>query len=281
VGESGCGKSMTALALLRLLPDAASISSGKIMIDGENFLAMDQRAVEDMRGEKIAMIFQEPLTALNPVLRIGEQIAESVRQHRKCSRKEADQRAVEVLRMVQMPDPERRTTQFPHELSGGMRQRAMIAIAIACTPRLLIADEPTTALDVTVQAQILDLLRRLIRDHGMALLLITHDLGVVADMCELTNVMYGGRVVESAPTRELFRAPTHPYTRALLQSIPTLQAGRKTRLATIEGQPPVLRTTPVGCTFARRCPRTLERCRTDTPALDPVAHDHVCACWNP
>jgi oligopeptide/dipeptide ABC transporter ATP-binding protein len=281
VGESGSGKSVTALAVLGLLSPAATVTRGRIDFDGRPLLGLSERQLRTVRGAELAMIFQDPMTGLNPVLSVGAQVREVVEAHTDMSRAAATKRAVELLDEVGIPDPARRAEQFPHQFSGGMRQRAMIAIAIACTPRLLIADEPTTALDVTVQAQILDLLRRLIRDHGMALLLITHDLGVVADMCELTNVMYGGRVVESASTRELFRAPSHPYTRALLQSIPTLQAGRKSRLATIEGQPPVLRSAPVGCTFARRCPRMLERCRTDTPPLDPVARDHVCACWNP
>ena len=281
VGESGSGKSVTALAVLGLLSPAATVTRGRVDFDGRSLLGLSERQLRTVRGAELAMIFQDPMTGLNPVLSVGAQVREVVEAHTDLSRAAASKRAVELLDEVGIPDPARRADQFPHQFSGGMRQRAMIAIAIACTPRMLIADEPTTALDVTVQAQILDLLRRLIRDHGMALLLITHDLGVVADMCELTNVMYGGRVVESAPTRELFRAPSHPYTRALLQSIPTLQAGRKTRLATIEGQPPVLRSAPVGCTFARRCPRTLERCHTDTPPLDPVARDHVCACWNP
>jgi len=281
VGESGCGKSMTALALLRLLPDAARISSGKIMIDGENFLAMDQRAVEDMRGEKIAMIFQEPLTALNPVLRIGEQIAESVRQHRKCSRKEADQRAVDVLRMVQMPDPERRTTQFPHELSGGMRQRAMIALALACDPKIIIADEPTTALDVTIQAQILGLISDLQKRLGTAQILITHDLGVVSEVADRVIVMYAGRKVEEASIYDLFDRPFHPYTIGLMGAVPgsgaSSQAGD--RLADIAGTVPPLWDLPKGCAFAPRCPGASARCLEERPPFSEKRPGHWAACW--
>lgn len=220
VGESGCGKSMTALALLRLLPEAAKVASGKILIDGKDFLAMNQRQVEDFRGEQIAMIFQEPLTALNPVLKIGEQIAEAVRQHRKCSHKQARARAVEALQLVQMPDPERRAGQFPHELSGGMRQRVLIASAFALEPRLIVADEPTTALDVTVQKQILRLIRRMQEAHGTAVLFVTHDLGVVAQVCDQVTLLLGGRIVESGAVSSVFASPSHPYTRALIEAVP-------------------------------------------------------------
>ncbi|MET3899519.1 peptide/nickel transport system ATP-binding protein [Devosia sp. UYZn731] len=281
VGESGCGKSMTALSLLRLLPDAASISGGRILIDGEDFLAMNQRQVEDFRGEKIAMIFQEPLTALNPVLRIGEQIAESVRQHRRCSRKEADQRAVDVLRMVQMPDPERRTTQFPHELSGGMRQRAMIALALACDPKIIIADEPTTALDVTIQAQILGLISDLQRRLGTAQILITHDLGVVSEVADRVIVMYAGRKVEEASIYDLFDRPFHPYTIGLMGAVPgrgaSSQAGD--RLADIAGTVPPLWELPKGCAFAPRCPGASARCLEERPPFTEKRPGHWVACW--
>jgi oligopeptide/dipeptide ABC transporter ATP-binding protein len=226
------------------------------------------------------MIFQDPMTSLNPVMTVGAQIREILEVHTQLRAADARRRSVELLEEVGIPDAAGRADQYPHQFSGGMRQRAVIAIAIACNPRLLIADEPTTALDVTVQAQILTLLRRLIADHRMALLLITHDLGVVADTCSATNVMYGGRVVEAATTRDLFHNPAHPYTVALLRSIPKLDGERKVRLAAIAGQPPVLRSAPVGCTFAARCPRALERCRVDTPVLEPDGFGRV-ACWNP
>ncbi|SEQ48806.1 peptide/nickel transport system ATP-binding protein [Devosia sp. YR412] len=281
VGESGCGKSMTALSLLRLLPDAASISRGKILIDGEDFLAMNQRQTEDFRGEKIAMIFQEPLTALNPVLRIGEQIAESVRQHRKCSHKEADQRAVEVLRMVQMPDPERRTTQFPHELSGGMRQRAMIALALACDPKIIIADEPTTALDVTIQAQILGLISDLQKRLGTAQILITHDLGVVSEVADRVIVMYAGRKVEEASIYDLFDRPFHPYTIGLMGAVPGSGASSQNgdRLADIAGTVPPLWDLPKGCAFAPRCPGASARCLEERPPFTEKRPGHWAACW--
>ena len=227
------------------------------------------------------MIFQDPMSSLNPVMTIGAQIREVLEVHTDLKGAGARRRAVELLEEVGIPDSARRADQYPHQFSGGMRQRAMIAIAIACTPRLLIADEPTTALDVTVQAQILALLRRLIADHDMAMLLITHDLGVVAETCRTTNVMYGGRVVEAAATREIFRRPSHPYTVGLLRSIPKLDGDRKTALAAIGGQPPVLRSTPVGCTFFPRCPRSLDRCRSEIPPLETNASGHAAACWNP
>ncbi len=281
VGESGSGKSVTALAILGLLGPAASVPRGRVDFDGQPLLGRSEHQLRRLRGAAISMIFQDPMTCLNPMMPIGAQVAEVLEAHTTLRRADIRRRSIEVLDEVGIPDAARRADHYPHQFSGGMRQRAMIAIAIACTPRLLIADEPTTALDVTVQAQILDLLRRLIADHGMGLLLITHDLGVVADTCAVTNVMYGGRVVESASTRELFRRPAHPYTVALLRSIPTLQVDRKARLDSIEGQPPVLRAAPVGCTFAPRCPRALERCRTDTPQLEERGAQHFAACWNP
>ena len=282
VGESGCGKSMTALSLLRLLPDAAKVRSGQIMIDGEDFLAMDQRQVEDFRGEQIAMIFQEPLTALNPVLRVGEQIAETVRQHRKCSRKEAHNRAVEALRLVQMPDPERRASQFPHELSGGMRQRAMIALALACDPKIIIADEPTTALDVTIQAQILGLISDLQKRLGTAQILITHDLGVVSEVADRVIVMYAGRKVEEASVYDLFDNPIHPYTIGLMGAVPgdgsSSQAGD--RLSDIPGTVPPLWDLPKGCAFAPRCPGATPRCLQEQPPFLEKRPGHWAACWD-
>jgi peptide/nickel transport system ATP-binding protein len=281
VGESGCGKSMTALSLLRLLPEAATIAGGKVLIDGQDFLAMDQRQVEDFRGEKIAMIFQEPLTALNPVLRIGEQIAESVRQHRKCNRRAADARAVDVLRLVQMPDPERRASQFPHELSGGMRQRAMIALALACDPKIIIADEPTTALDVTIQAQILGLISDLQKRLGTAQILITHDLGVVSEVADRVIVMYAGRKVEEASIYDLFDRPFHPYTIGLMGAVPGAGASSEAgdRLADIPGTVPPLWNLPKGCAFAPRCPGASARCLEERPPFEEKRPGHWAACW--
>lgn len=281
VGESGCGKSMTALSLLRLLPEAATIAGGKVLIDGQDFLAMNQRQVEDFRGEKIAMIFQEPLSALNPVLRIGEQIAESVRQHRKCNRREADARAVDVLRLVQMPDPERRATQFPHELSGGMRQRAMIALALACDPKIIIADEPTTALDVTIQAQILGLISDLQKRLGTAQILITHDLGVVSEVADRVIVMYAGRKVEEASVYDLFDRPFHPYTVGLMGAVPGAGASSEAgdRLADIPGTVPALWNLPKGCAFAPRCPGASTRCLEERPPFEEKRPGHWAACW--
>ena len=281
VGESGCGKSMTALSLLRLLPDAAFVAAGKIKINGEDFLAMDQRRVEDFRGEQIAMIFQEPLTALNPVLTIGEQIAESVRQHRRCGHKQAWARAIEVLQLVQMPDPARRATQYPHELSGGMRQRAMIALALACDPKIIVADEPTTALDVTIQAQILGLISDLQKRLGTAQILITHDLGVVAEVADRVIVMYAGRRVEEASVYDLFDSPFHPYTIGLMGAIPRSTAGNGTseRLVDITGTVPPLWNLPKGCAFAPRCPRASARCMEERPPFEEKRPGHWAACW--
>ena len=278
VGESGCGKSMTALALLRLLPEAASVAAGKIEIDGKDFLAMGQHQVEDYRGEKIAMIFQEPLTALNPVLTIGEQIAEGVRQHRKVGKKQAWARAVEVLKLVQMPDPARRATQYPHELSGGMRQRAMIAMAMACNPKILIADEPTTALDVTIQAQIFELMDRLKKEHGTAIMLITHGMGAVAELADDVAVMYMGNIVEAGTVDEVLRNPVHPYTRALLASIPVLGRGKNQDIHAIPGSTPDPFDRPSGCQFAPRCAFATEACN-DMPDETHVTDTHRVMCW--
>jgi peptide/nickel transport system ATP-binding protein len=280
VGESGCGKSMTALALLRLLPDSARVASGSIKIHGEDFLAMDQRQVEDFRGDQIAMIFQEPLTALNPVLTIGEQIAESVRQHRKVGKREAFARAVKCLELVQMPDPERRARQYPHELSGGMRQRAMIALALACEPKIIIADEPTTALDVTVQAQILGLIADLQKRLGTAQILITHDLGVVAEIADRVIVMYAGRRVEECSVYELFDNPLHPYTIGLMGAVPHRSDGAvSARLTDIPGTVPPLWDLPKGCAFAPRCPGASARCLEERPPFIEKTPGHFAACW--
>ena len=262
-------------------PEAAKVASGKILIDGKDFLAMNQRQVEDFRGEQIAMIFQEPLTALNPVLKIGEQIAEAVRQHRKCSHKQARARAVEALQLVQMPDPERRAGQFPHELSGGMRQRAMIALALACDPKIIIADEPTTALDVTIQAQILGLISDLQKRLGTAQILITHDLGVVSEVADRVIVMYAGRKVEEASIYDLFDRPFHPYTIGLMGAVPRAGASSEAgdRLADISGTVPPLWDLPKGCAFAPRCPNASARCLTERPPFEEKRPGHWAACW--
>lgn len=278
VGESGCGKSMTALALLRLLPDAAQVSAGTIHLAGKDFMALSQREVEDLRGKSIAMIFQEPLTALNPVMSIGAQIAEAVRRHLSVGRRAAWTKAVEALRMVQMPMPEMRAQQFSHELSGGMRQRAMIALALVCDPQVVVADEPTTALDVTIQAQILGLLADLQADRGTAVVLITHDLAVVAEVADRVVVMYAGRKVEEASVTELFDRPLHPYTRGLMGAVPRGKGGAA-RLADIPGTVPALWDLPTGCAFAPRCELATEKCRRERPPLRDHGAAHAAACW--
>jgi oligopeptide/dipeptide ABC transporter ATP-binding protein len=280
VGESGCGKSVTARAIMRLLPTPpAVIESGRILLDGEDLLALDERAMRRVRGDQIGMVFQEPMTSLNPTLEIGFQVGEALRLHRKAGRGEIRKRVIEMLDLVGIGAAEWRLKQYPHELSGGLRQRVMIALALICHPRLLVADEPTTALDVTIQAQILELLHRLRDELGMAILLITHDLGVVADYADEVLVMYAGRVVERAPVERLFAAPRHPYTVGLLGAIPRLR-GDGGRLATIPGSVPAPGAMPAGCRFADRCPRRLERCRAEEPPLLDES-GHAVACWNP
>jgi peptide/nickel transport system ATP-binding protein len=285
VGESGCGKSVTSMSILRLLPmPPARIADGRIEFDGRNLLELSEPEMRKVRGNAISMIFQEPMTSLNPVLTIGRQIAEALVLHRGMSQKEATARAIEMLRKVHIPEAERRITQYPHELSGGMRQRVMIAMALACGPRLLIADEPTTALDVTIQAQILELMRELHRETGAAIILITHDLGVVAEMAQRVVVMYAGRKVEEAPIEELFANPRHPYTRGLLGSMPHLgdsvnETGK--RLVEIPGMVPSLRDPAPGCLFAPRCPNVIDRCTRDTPPLEQHGVGHWAACWHP
>jgi oligopeptide/dipeptide ABC transporter ATP-binding protein len=283
VGESGSGKSITSLAVMRLLPLQAH-TSGKIVFtnghaEPRNLLEVPDDEMRGLRGSSIAMIFQEPMTALNPVMRVGEQIAESILAHADVSKSEAWQRAVEGMKDVAIPDAERRARDYPHQLSGGMRQRVMIAMAIVNRPTLLIADEPTTALDVTIQAQILDLLRQVNRDFGTATILITHNLGVVAGMCERVMVMYAGRVVESGPTVDVFAHPKHPYTWSLLRSIPRLDAERHEPLKPIDGLPPDLIDLPSGCAFHPRCQFKIERCSRDTPVLNRVGDTQLAACW--
>jgi peptide/nickel transport system ATP-binding protein len=281
VGESGCGKSMTALSLLRLQPPAASVERGSIAVEGQDVLALPRAALEDIRGERIGMIFQEPLTALNPVMTIGDQIAEALRRHRDIDRAAAARRAVDLLTLVRMPDAEHRARLYPHQLSGGMRQRAMIAIALSCDPAVLVADEPTTALDVTIQAQILGLIRDLQRRLGTALVLITHDLGVVAEMADTVIVMYAGRRVEVAPVVDLFDHPLHPYTLALMRAAPHLDAagGSKARLMEITGAVPPPWEMPRGCPFSPRCALAVDRCRTEDPPLAEKRDGHLAACW--
>jgi peptide/nickel transport system ATP-binding protein/oligopeptide transport system ATP-binding protein len=279
VGESGCGKSMAALALMRLIPSPPGrIVGGTIRFEGEDVVTMDAGALRTLRGNRIAMIYQDPMTTLNPVLSVGEQIAEAVRLHRGDSRAAAWSKAVDTLRLVGIPDPDRIARSYPHQLSGGMRQRAVIAMALACGPRLLIADEPTTALDVTIQAQILELLRRLQGELGMAVIMITHDLGVVADLVDDVAVMYAGNIVEQAPVRRLFATPRHPYTQGLLRSVPSLEM-RAHRLSTIEGVVPSPFAMPTGCAFHPRCHQAVEICRAREPVLSKAGDDVRIACW--
>lgn len=263
VGESGCGKSITALSLMRLIAPPGKIVSGEILFDGKDLLKLSESEMRQMRGDDIGMIFQDPMTSLNPVYTIGEQIAEALRLHQKLSRKEAKQAAIEAMREVSIPDPARRVDDYPHQLSGGMRQRVMIAMALACNPKLLIADEPTTALDVTIQAQILELLNELRKQRDLAVLLITHDLGVVAEVADRVAVMYTGRIVEESPVGELFARPKHPYTEGLLRSVPKLTSeyvAKNERLETIEGTVPRPTDLPPGCHFAPRCSHRMPRC---------------------
>jgi peptide/nickel transport system ATP-binding protein len=278
VGESGCGKSVTALSIMGLLAQPAGrVAGGSIRFEGRELVGLPKRELQDLRGNGMAMIFQEPMSSLNPAFTIGEQIAEGVRRHRALTREQADARALEMLEKVRIPAAAQRFHEHPHKLSGGMRQRAMIAMALACEPRLLIADEPTTALDVTIQAQILDLMQRLQRETGTAIILITHDLGVVAEVADEVVVMYAGRVVERAPVRALFREPQHPYTVGLLGSIPRLH-GEPRRLAAIDGQVPDPLAMPAGCRFAARCPFADARCTAAPPPLRDLGGGHASAC---
>jgi peptide/nickel transport system ATP-binding protein len=278
VGESGCGKTVTALALLRLLPKDTARVSGSVRFEGRDLLKLPEREMQNLRGNRLAMVFQEPMTSLNPSYTVGDQIGEALSRHRGLSRQDARAKAVEMLRRVRIPSPEARIDEFPHQLSGGMRQRVMIAMALACEPALLIADEPTTALDVTIQAQILDLLRRLREQTGTAIMLITHDLGVVGEMCDEVAVMYAGEIVEQAPVSEVFTEPQHPYTVGLIGSIPRL-GPRKERLAAIRGSVPSLTRGFKGCRFAPRCPFADERCRNVEPRLLAIGSGHLSRCW--
>jgi oligopeptide/dipeptide ABC transporter ATP-binding protein len=286
VGESGCGKSVTALSILRLVASPPGrIVGGRVLFEGRNLLELTERAMEDIRGNDIAMIFQEPMTSLNPLLTIGRQIGEAVALHRGLSGREAWDEAIEMLRRVHIPEPERRVHAYPHQLSGGMRQRAMIAMALSCNPKLLIADEPTTALDVTIQAQILDLMRELQDTTGAAIILITHDMGVVAENADRVIVMYAGRKVEEASADDLFESPGHPYTKGLLGSLPNLEIAartdtRRVRLSEIKGMVPSLANLPRGCSFAPRCGFATEECRAAYPPLTQYRPGHWVACWH-
>jgi peptide/nickel transport system ATP-binding protein len=281
VGESGCGKSVTAMSILRLIPEPPGKIAGALRLEGCDLITLDDRAMRAIRGNDISMIFQEPMTSLNPVLSIGRQLGETLRLHQGLDHKSAQARAADMLNLVGISEPGRRLREYPHQMSGGMRQRVMIAMALACNPKLLIADEPTTALDVTIQAQILDLMAELKRRIGAAIVLITHDLGVVAEVAERVMVMYAGRKVEEAPAAALFRAPRHPYTQGLLGAVPKLGSsltGAETRLAEIPGTVPSLKQRIVGCVFAGRCPRATELCRQVAPALELKAPGHLAAC---
>ena len=280
VGESGSGKSVAALALMRLLPQPpARVSARGVRFDGLDLFSIEERAMRHVRGGRLAMVFQDPMTSLDPVLTIERQIAEMLVAHKVCGRRETRERALALLDMVGIPEAGTRLDAYPDELSGGMRQRVLIAMALSCSPELLIADEPTTALDVTVQDQILELMRRLKRELGMATIWISHDLGTVAGLADRVLIMYAGRIMEEAPVRDLYRNPRHPYTRALLRSIPRLDGGRSTTLHAIEGMPPDLVAYPEGCPFHARCPLAADRCRHHLPELETVASRHRVACW--
>jgi oligopeptide/dipeptide ABC transporter ATP-binding protein len=279
VGESGSGKSMTCLSLVRLVPrGAARIVGGRVRLDGEDLLTKSEAEMQEIRGRKVAMILQDPMSSLNPVFSVGMQMREPVAMYHRLRGRALTQRATELLASVRIPSPAARLRAFPHQLSGGMRQRVVGAMAIAAPPRLLIADEPTTSLDLTIQAQYLGLLQELQQRHRLAMIFVTHDLGIVARVCDRVAVMYGGRIVEIGPVRPLFTAPAHPYTRALLDAIPRLGA-RRDRLTAIEGQPPDLLTLPPGCAFAPRCPDVMDRCRTQAPPETSVGAGHATRCW--
>jgi oligopeptide/dipeptide ABC transporter ATP-binding protein len=278
VGESGSGKSTLALTMLRVLPTAAKIVGGHMWFEGEDLVRKSDAEMREIRGKRIAMVLQDPMASLNPLFSIGDQIAEPIRVHEKTSRAAAWDRARALLKAVRIPSPETRVKQFPHEMSGGMRQRIVGAIGMSCEPRLLIADEPTTSLDLTIQAQYLNLLRELQREYGLALIFITHNLGIVAKMCDQLAVMYAGRLVESGPVSRIFNAPQHPYTKALLNSIPRM-ADRGQRLTAIAGQPPDLSALPRGCAFAQRCSQAFDRCRAEPPPVSYPAPGQTARCW--
>ena len=280
VGESGCGKSVSALSILRLIPwPPGKIVGGSINFAGKDLLALSDAEIRTIRGREISMVFQEPMTSLNPVLSIGLQLTETMEHHLGISNSEAHQKAVELLGLVGISEPERRLSQYPHHLSGGMRQRVMIALALSCEPKLIIADEPTTALDVTIQAQILELMKNLTKQMGVALIVITHNLGVVARYADRVNVMYAGKLVEMGQAREIYHDPHHPYTLGLLASVPRMDQPRGTRLIPIDGQPPDLTLLDSGCAFRPRCRFAVDQCATEIPPLQTVDHEHASACW--
>ena len=280
VGESGCGKSVSALSVMRLIPDPpGKIIDGEILLDGEDFLKIDMEGMREVRGAKIAMVFQEPMTSLNPVLTVERQITETLQLHMGMSKLESQRESVNLLTRVGIPDPEIRIKQYPHQFSGGMRQRVMIAMALSCNPRLIIADEPTTALDVTIQAQILDLMKSLTTELGVALIVITHNLGVVARYADRVNIMYAGKVIERGEASEIYSNPRHPYTLGLLRSVPRLDLPRRAKLDPIEGQPPDLINLPLGCAFRERCRWAIDKCATDTPELVETSDGHLSACF--
>ena len=282
VGESGCGKTVSALSILRLIQEPpGKIVSGEIFFAGKDLLKLKKKELQDRRGKDIAMIFQDPMTSLNPVLTIGEQIIETLLRHTSLSRKKAREKSFRLLEQVEIPSPEQKLDQYPHQLSGGMRQRVMIAMALSCSPRILIADEPTTALDVLIQAQILSLLKKIKNDTQMSILLITHDLGVVAEVAERVMVMYAGEIVESGSVNDLFRSPLHPYTIGLMESIPTLESTQQklSKLKEISGTVPSLSQVPFGCPFHPRCSAAETRCKTDKPKLKKISQTHSVSCW--
>ena len=282
VGESGCGKSVTALSLLKLIPSPPGrIAGGEILLDGQNIVPLSDSRMRRIRGNKISMIFQEPMTALNPVFTIGNQMIEILRIHKNISHQEARNQALEILNTVEIESPEKRINQYPHELSGGMRQRVMIAMALSCNPRILVADEPTTALDVTVQAQVMDEIKRLQKKLDMAVILITHDLGVIAEFCRRVIVMYCGKIVEIADTESLFNNPRHPYTKGLMDSIPRIRDQKLEKLPTIKGMVPDLADLPKGCRYADRCPKARERCRKIEPVLEKDLTNRSVSCFYP
>ena len=280
VGESGCGKSVSALSLMRLIPDPpGKIMGGEVLFEGEDILKINMDQMRHIRGAKMSMVFQEPMTSLNPSLTVERQLTETLELHKGMGRQESRREGVELLARVGIPDPSRRIKQYPHQFSGGMRQRVMIAIALSCSPRLIIADEPTTALDVTIQAQILDLMKSLTTEFGVALIVITHNLGVVARYADRVNVMYAGKIIERGSAREIYANPRHPYTVGLLRSVPRLDLPRQAKLDPIEGQPPDLIHLPPGCAFRERCRWAAEKCATDAPPLMETSYGHWSACW--